>query len=229
MNCATKLALFWLVILIGVHRLSARETNAAIPYQILNEMFQPTTTINQTNLDVHIRFFSTNKTAHPSDIRLVIHSATKGIIPVTLDTNGQLVTFPADSELSHENPPVVANQPPRAMRYAIVCQIPPSDGLSFPYRRLANGVDEMNKAMKAQAGIVMSFLVPKVDTVIFFFPKNSAGTATVKIDAAAGRQEFTADKYGIVKLQLEKALLAENPLVTVSEKPEIITVPLPQQ
>jgi len=61
-----------------------------------------------------------------------------------------------------------------------------------------------------------------VQSVVFLFPKASAGRAKVEIVSAACRQEFTADKNGRIKLKLEKTLLAENPEIKMSEKPDHI-------
>lgn len=200
----------------------AADTNAAIPYKDLDEMFQPIATVDPAKLEIHVFVSSTNKAVRPSDISLTIHSASKGLIPVRLGTNGQVINFPLEKVLRRENPLVVANQPAGTIELWVTIQIPPSDELTFRYRRLADGVAEINKSIKAQAGLVLSLLAPKVQGVVFLFPKASAGKAKVEIQSAAGTKEYTAGKYGRIKLKLEKALLAENPEVRVSEKPEHI-------
>jgi len=158
---------------------------------------------------------------HPSDITLTIHSARKGMAPLRLGTNGQILEFPHDNELLRENPDVVANQPKGALQLWVFMQIPPPEGLTFRYNRLGDGVAEMNKAIHAQAGMVLSVIAPKIKGVIFF-PNAGAGKATVEIESAAGVKQYTADKAGRVKLRLEKALMTENPEIKVSEKPASI-------
>src|SRR4029077_17940350 len=89
----------------------AAETNAAIPYKDLDEMFQPIATVDPAKLQIHVFVSFTHKAVPPSDIRLTIHSPAKGLIPVQLGTNGQVINFPLEKDLRRENPPVVANQP----------------------------------------------------------------------------------------------------------------------
>jgi hypothetical protein len=200
----------------------ADDTNAVIPYETLDAMFQPVSEIDQTKLEVRMLVQSAKKTVHPSDITLTIHSASRGLIPVALGTNAQVLSFPHEKDLARENPPVIANQPKGTLRLVFVMQLPLPDGLTFRYNRLDDGVTEMNKAIRARAGWALSLLAPKTGGVVFLFPKTSAGKATVEIESTAGKKEFTADKDGCVRLKLEKSLLAENPEVTVSEKPEHI-------
>lgn len=200
----------------------AADTNAAIPYKTFYDMFQPIAVVDQTKLEIHAFVSSTNKAVRPPDIRLTIHSTAKGLIPVQLGTNGQVINFPLEKDLRRENPFVVANQPAGTIELWVTIQIPPSDDLTFRYSRLGDGIAEINKSIKAQAGMMLSLLAPKVEGVVFLFPKASAGKAKVEIASAAGRREYTADKDGVVKMKLEKPLLAENPEVKVSEKPEHI-------
>jgi hypothetical protein len=200
----------------------AADTNAVIPYKALDEIFQPITKVDPTRLEIHVFVSSSNKAVHPSDISLTIQSATKGMIPVLLGTNGQVLKFPVEKDLRRENPPVIVNQPKGTVRLGVAIQLPPSDELTFRYSRLGDGVAEINKSIKAQAGMVLSLLAPKVEGVVFLFPKAGAGKAKIEIASAAGKREYTADMHGQIKLKLEKALLAENPEVKVSEKPEHI-------
>ena len=197
----------------------AAETNAVIPYKTLDDMFQPISEIDATKLEIKVFVSLASKTVHPADITLTIQSAKKGMISIPIGTNGQIQKFPHEKELIRENPSIIANQPKGTLRLNVSMQLPPPDKLAFRYRRLGDGVVEVNKAIRAQAGLALSLIAPKAQGVIFFFPKTSAGKATVEIASAAGKKEYTADKDGRVKLRLEKPLLAENPEVKVSEKP----------
>jgi hypothetical protein len=199
----------------------AANTNAVIPYKTLDDMFQPIGEVDPTKLEIHVFVTSRNKAVHPSDISLTIQSAARGTFPVPLGTNGQILKFPHEKDLRRENPPVIANLPKGTLNLMITMQLPPSDELTFRYSRLGDGVAEINKAIKTQAGL-LSPLAPKVQGVAFLFPKAGAGKAQVEIASAAGRREYTADKNGLVKLKLEKTLLAENPEVKVSKKPQHI-------
>ena len=203
----------------AIQQSCAADTNAAIPYKTFYDIFQPITVVDQTKLEIHVFVSSTNKAVRPSDIRLTIHSTTEGLIPVQINTNGQVIKFPLEKDLRRENPIIVSNQPKGALRIWVAIQLPPSDELAFRYSRLGDGVAEINKSIRAQAGMVLSLLAPKVQGVVFLFPKAGAGKATVEIASASGKQNYTADKNGVIKLKLNQALLAENPEVILSEKP----------
>lgn len=204
------------------HTTDGSQTNAIIPYKTLEDMFEPLAGMDTNKLEVHIFISSTNKAVPRSDIRMTIQSAAKGSIPLLLNTNGRILHFPLGKELRSENPPIVVNQPKGTLRIWVAIQIPPSDDLTFPYRRLSDGLAEMNKMIRAQAGWALSWLAPKVETMVFLFPKSGANKATVEIESASGPQKLTADKNGVVKLKLDDALESENPQVKLSEKPEHI-------
>lgn len=199
----------------------AEETNAVLPYKMLDEQCQLVGGVDAAKLDVRVFISSNNKAVHPEDISLTIRSAIKGKIPVQLSTNGQVLNFPHEKELLRENPSIIANQPKGTLRLGLTMQLPQSDELTFRYNRLGDGVAEVNKAIKAQAGLLSSF-APKAEGVIFFFPQTSAGKAKVEVASASHKAEYTADEHGQVKLKLEKKLLAENPEVKISEKPQAI-------
>jgi hypothetical protein len=196
----------------------AATTNATIPYKTMEELCRMADGVDSTKLLVRVVVTATNRVVAPSDIRLTIQSASQGPIPVHLVTNGQVLNFPHQKELSRENPPIVANQPKGTLSVSISFQLALPDALTFRYARLADGVAETNKLIKEQAGL-MSFLAPKVRGVIFIFPETSAGKAKVTIAGASGHTEYVVDAKGQVRLKLEKSLVAKNPEVQLSEKP----------
>ncbi len=201
-----------------VQAIHATDTNAVIPYKDLSDMFQPMAEIDRSKLEVLAFVSSTNKAVHPSDITLTIRSA-RGMIPVTVNTNGEILKFPLDQDLLRENPPVLANQPKGSIQMVVTVQFPVPEGLTFRYRLLGDGAAEMNKAIRKQAGWVLSLLAPKVQGAVFRFPTTSARKATVEIAAASGAKKYVADAHGVVTLPLNPSLVSENPEVRVSEKP----------
>lgn len=197
-------------------------TNAVIPYKKVDAIFRPIAAINPAKLEVQVFVASTNKAVQAADIRMTIQSAAKGMIRLQVATNGQILNFPLQEELLRENPAIIVNQPKGTVHLNVSMQIPMPDGLNFPYQRLGDGVAEMNKTVKAEAGWALALLVPKVEGVAFYFPIADAGKAAVEIESAKGKQKYTADTNGVVKLKLDKGLLAENPEVKLSEKPRLI-------
>ena len=216
----------WLAALAVLHacftqRSCAAGANAVIPYKELDQLCQFADDVDPRKVEVRVTVGSTNQNVRPADISLVIQSATKGNIAVPLATNGMLVHFPHGKSLKEENPSIVSNQPKGSLRMLISVRFVMPDGLAFRYSRLADGVAEINRAIKARAGL-LSFVAPKARGVVFYFPSSSAGKAKVEIMAASGKKQYIADKDGQVALKLDKSLLSENPEVNLSEKPEAI-------
>lgn len=199
----------------------AAETNASIPYKGLNQMCEAADTVNSSNVILRVFISSTNKTVHPSDIKLTIQSKSKGAIPVQIGTNGLISNFPHDKALLKENPSVISNQPKGSLRTSVNMLFPIQDQPTFRYARIKDDADEINKLIKEQAGL-LSLIAPKVKGLYFHFPRESAGKAKIAIESASGRKEFVADKDGEIEIAVDKKLLAENPEVKVSEKPQWI-------
>ena len=195
-------------------------TNNTIPYKDMDEFCGVAAGVDQSKLLVRTFVSSTNKAVKSADITLTIQSS-KGAVPIQIGTNGQILNFPHQKELLRENPSVVVNQPKGSLNLVITIEIPLPDALVFHYAVLADAAAEINKLIKAKAGM-MSLLAPKAKGAIFIFPRESAGKAKVTITSATGQKEFIADKEGQVKLKLEKTLIAENPEVHLSEKPRVV-------
>jgi len=204
----------------GTPTTRAGNTNAVIPYKAMDDLCQIANSADQSKLTVQVFVASTNKAVRATDIVLTIQSSSQGEIPVQVRTNGQIVDFPHRKELVRENPSIIANQPKGTLNLFIRYEIP-LEGLRFRYARLGHAAAEANRMIKAQAGM-MSLLAPKVQGVLFGFPRNNSEKAKVTILTGAGRKEFMADKDGLVKFKLEESLLSENPEVQLSEKPEVV-------
>lgn len=211
----------------------SNEINATITYKMLDDASAFAGSFDQSKLVVQVLIKSRNKAVQSSDVQLTIQSAKKGPIAVHVGVDGQMIDFPHDEELRRENPPVVVNQPKGAMRMTIFMKgLPKLEGLTFRYDRLNDAVAELNNGV-AKANEIAKASYPeelpalsrfsrKIQSVLFFFPKSSARKARVEIASATGKREYVADASGHLRLTLEKALVAENPEVTLSENPQNI-------
>jgi hypothetical protein len=85
-------------------------------------------------------------------------------------------------------------------------------GTQLDYASLMGGVQQINAIIKAQAG-VLRFMLPTLVGITLRFPKESHATV------ALGATRVAADASGLVKLRLDKSLLAANVPVTLSEMP----------
>lgn len=211
-----RAGLLALLLFPGVHPAGAADL-ATIPYAKLDEIWQKTDAIDRKKLIVLAQFGSSNKAVKPSDIVLSIRSSS-GAIPIRLSPEGDVLDFPRTEALRKENPPIETNQPKGTLALGMSLGVVVPDSLTFRYARIAEGLAEGNKAVKAQAGM-LSLVAPSLKCVVFFFPPPGAGKATVEIAAAGGKKVLTADASGQVKLMLGSKITAENPEVRVSERP----------
>jgi len=210
------------------------QTTNGIPYKMLDDACQFAGSFDQTKLVVRVLITSKDKAVHPADIHLAIQSAVKGSIPVQLGMDGQVLNFPHDEVLRRENPRLVSDQPRGTLVLTVNDYLPMPKEYTFRYRLLGDAVAEANNgAAKANSMIKASYagrlplFTRTIQGVIFVFPKPGAKKAKVEIAAAAGRREYTADANGRIRLKVDKKLLAENPEVTVSERPQFV-VPDPE-
>jgi hypothetical protein len=216
---------FWWVILIAAQLaallpVSAADENAVIPYKEIDRLWAFVSAVNPTNLTARVSVTSTNPAVSPSEIKMIVQTAI-GPAMVAVSTDGEIRRFPHDPELLRQNPPVVSNQPRGSLRLTLTWRLPLADFLGFRYSRLQDGVAEVNKAIKAQAGL-MSAVSPQASGVIFVFPNASAGKAKVEIVSATDRKEYVADARGQVRLELDKARAAASVEVRLSEKAQLI-------
>lgn len=210
----------------------SNETNATISYKMLDDASALAGSFDQSKIVVQMVIKSKNKAVRPSHIQLTIQSARKGPIAVHLGANGQMIDFPHDEELRQEDPPVVVNRPKGTMNCTIFMGGVPKLGLKFRYNRLSDAIGELNNGMARASNIVKTSypeLLPAFDQfkreiqgVLFYFPKSRAGKASLEIASASGKREYVADANGQLKLTLDNAFVAENPEVTLSERPQNI-------
>ena len=198
---------------------TAAETNAVIPYSAVEKLLHVAEEANQTKLAVQVRI--TSAKVRSPDMHLMIQSRSSGAIPVKLGPAGEVVDFPRTEKLRREDPPILTDQPKGTLLVSLRSELPAPEALSFPYARLTDGLAEMKRITKAEAGM-LSALAPSPQTVVFVFPKSSAGKAKVEITSAKEPKEWVADTNGFVKFTVEKSLIKENPQVRLSEKVEHI-------
>src|SRR5262249_33537818 len=159
-----------------------------LSYRKLDDFFQMANGVNRSNLWLDMLVHSTNHTVHATNIVLTIRSAAQGNLPLAHDAHGRILDFPESKQLLREDPPIISNQPKGSLSLIITFQIPMTNWPAFRYACLGNGAAEMNKLIKAQAGWTMSWMAPKVDSVIFFFAPTNAGKAKVVIASSTGQK-----------------------------------------
>jgi hypothetical protein len=204
--------------------LSAASGNCAdalIPYAKLYPMFERGPRIQSPHVRPMFVVQTNDKAVNPRSITLTVQ-AKSGAIPLKIDPDGEIHGFPISTELLKENPPVVTNQAKGSMRIGGGMGITLPDSLTFTFAQLNGFLAEATAEMKKQAGMMLSFMVPSAKGLIFEF--STPRKQTVTIAYKAGPRVLTADSDGGIKLPMDKASLAENPTVTVSEKPLKVSI-----
>ena len=202
-------------------------------YKMADDAYQLLSGVDRSKLVVNISITSPDKTVHPSDIHMTIQSAVKGPIPITLSSNGLILNIPHDEALRRENPPI-EHDPKGRLNFTMYCYIPLPAGHIFSYSQLSDGMDEANKTVAKIDQLIGSsyahdvpsdikkMLKQNFQEVIFRFPRSSAGKATVEIMSTTGVRKYTADAQNQIKFKLEPALVAQDPEIKVSEKPQFV-------
>ncbi len=154
-----------------------------------------------------------NKAIKPSDVVLTVaHSAGKQALPITPD--GKLYLVPNAAWIK-EDAKIWTNLPKSekvSVGFGMDALLP--EGQQWRYAKLMGSVPQSNDLIKTHAGM-LSLVMPSIKSVVLKFPK----PAQVTIQGKDGVKLYSSDAKGQVRLTLDKALLQENPLMLVSERP----------
>jgi hypothetical protein len=164
-------------------------------------------------LKVYARFTPVNKAIAPGSLKLTVVHA-DGKFPLVLDELGRTVIVPNEKWIA-EDAKIWTNQPKgekASIGFDLVAVVPETP--QWNYASVMGSVPQANAAIDKVAG-ALSLFAPTMKVVIFKFRK----PAQLVVQAKGGEKRYATDAKHQIKLKLDKALLAENPLVTVSEQP----------
>lgn len=157
-----------------------------------------------------------NKAIKAQDVVLTVLAGEERIrIPVHADGSFDLVP----EERFIKSNPMVLTSMPVGEKSGFTFNARPllGEGLRFQYSGLMASVQQVNHLIKENAGM-MSFFMPKFVGIEFQFAK--AGQSEIQILSKAGVKKLTADAKGVLRLHMDEALLAENPAIVLSERPQ---------
>ncbi len=157
-----------------------------------------------------------NKSIKPQDVVLTVVAGEEKIrIPVRADGSFDLVP---DPRLVKSNPMVLTSMPAgEKSAFSFIARPLLGEGLRFNYANVMASVKQMNSLMKANSGL-MSFFMPKFIGIEFQFGKPAQ--QYVQILAKNGAKKIAVDAKGAVQLQIDESLIAENPAIVLSERPQ---------
>jgi hypothetical protein len=216
-----KFPRFLLAVLALVFSTASARCDSTFPYAKLYDVLQRGAKITSPNLRPIFVVASKDKAVKPSSITLIIQ-AKSGPITIKIDPDGEMRGFPLTAELLKENPPVLTNQAKGTLMIGGGMGLILPDSLTFTYAQLNDLLTQATAEIKKAAGMMLSFMVPKAKGVIFEF--SSARRPTVTIAYENGPKILQADSEGGITLPIDKTSLAENPTITLSEKPQKVSV-----
>lgn len=196
--------LAWVVILSlagGAAAGQGEEATGRLPYKAIAELFDAFAKVkSKDKLELDVRVVPAAN-AHPTKpIQLQLDSKS-GRMELVLAEGGALRDFPLTDALRKENPWILSNQPKGTLNLTAELRIKYPGELSAPVQYYREALEQLNRAIKAQAGL-LSVVAPTAKTVLFSF--DPAIKPVVKLRGKDGEQTFAGDDRGFVRLELGK-------------------------
>jgi hypothetical protein len=197
---------------------ASAEEREWIPYQKLVETiklgrFYALPAAQRDKVLVYALLKPVNKAISPADVKLaVVHAG--GRQPLPLDARGRTLIVPNAKWLA-DDAKIWTSLPQgekMSLGFDLGAVLPES--LQWDYASVMGSLPQANAAIGKLAG-ALSLFVPKMKSVIFKFGK----PAQMTIHANGGEKRYASDAQNQIRLKADDALLAENPAVTVSERP----------
>jgi hypothetical protein len=189
-----------------------------IPYQKLVETikldrFYALPAPQRDKVIVYTLLKPSNKAISPADVQLtVVHAG--GRQPLPLDGRGRSLIVPNAKWLA-EDAKIWTTLPKgekMSMSFDLAAVVPAS--LQWNYASVMGSLPQANAAIGKVAG-ALSMFVPKMKSVIFKFGQ----PAQMTVHAKGGEKRYASDAKNQIRLQGDPDLLAENPPVTLTERP----------
>jgi hypothetical protein len=210
-----------LAVLALVLSLTSANGDNSIPYAKLYDLFHRGAAINSPNVRPIFVVASKDSAVRPASITLTIQ-AKSGPIHIKIDPDGEIQGFPLTPALLSENPPVLTNQAKGTLMIGGSMGIVLPNSLTFTYQQLNDLVIQATTEMKKAAGFMLSFMVPKAKGLIFAF--SNAHRQTLTIAYKDHPKVLQSNSEGSIIMPIDKTSVAENPTVTLSEKPLKVSV-----
>jgi hypothetical protein len=217
------------LVLISLASRPAAAEDARLPYHEIYRIqkAQLALSLTHTNLVLVLQMRSTLPNVNYSNITASI-DAKSGKIPVRILAEG-IFSVPVQDDLLAEDPWILVNQPKGTMELSWHAGLAPSlarqvtnDIHYAPLMRAVRECDDVQEAMRQ-----FFPTAPRLTAVGLRLTFRSAAIgAAVIIHAKSGDRRLAADTLGEVIIPLDGDLLAEDPLMTMSESPvavEIVT------
>lgn len=164
-------------------------------------------------LDIYLTLKPSNAQLKTADMNLtVVHNGSRTALPINdkghlhLQPNAQWIA--GDAKITTTQP----KGEKISVAYNLDAVVP--DGTQWHYNKLMDSVDQGNAAIGKVAG-AFSLFAPSMKSVLLSFDK----PAQLTIQTRSGSRQLSSDAKHKIRLQPDKALLKENPLVLVTSRP----------
>jgi hypothetical protein len=195
-------------------------TPGTIPYRAVAEVFDGFAKVKEKDkLRIGVRIVPAKGHVPTTPLAVEIRSRT-GVLPLKLSPTGELVEFPLTPELRAENPKLASNQPKGTLNLRAELSIRYSGRPSEYAAWYLDALGQANAAVKGQVGL-MSFVVPKLETLVFEF--DPAARATVTLRTEAGEKSVPADAEGKARVRLGPEAAHRSARIVLSAEPRLIT------
>ncbi|HSH37847.1 MAG TPA: hypothetical protein VK993_03600 [Chthoniobacterales bacterium] len=206
-----------LALMLGAPPALRAEESGEVPYATVHKVVSRANQVKHPKIHAVVAVKSKDKTAKP--VTMVIQ-AKSGWINVSIAEDGEIRNFPISQELLKENPPVLSNQPKGSSQLVACIELVVPDTTTYSYRELTQLLDEANGQIRKQAGM-LSIMAPRAKALSSQFRGGGNETVTIKRNEP---QVLTADANGVVRLEIDKSVAAQDPQVVVSAKPAKVLV-----
>jgi hypothetical protein len=162
---------------------------------------------------LYARLKPVNKAIAAPDAKLVVVDGASRT-PLPLDAAGRMRLVPNQQWLA-DDAKIWTSLPAgekMSMSFDIGAVLPEAN--QWHYASVMGAIPQSNAGIGKVAGM-LSMFVPTMTSIIFKFDK----PAQMVIKAKDGERRYASDAKHRVRLKLDKDLLKENPLVTLSEQP----------
>ncbi len=204
---------------VGPLLVCGEETTGRIPYKAVAGLFDGFAKVKaKDKLEFEVRIVPGPKAKPTAPVQVELDSKS-GRRKLSLAENGALVDFPLTDALRKENPWILGNQPKGSLDLVAELRIQYPGTLTAPVQYYREALEQVNGAIKAQAGL-LAVVAPTVKAVLFSF--DPATKPVVKLRGKDGEQMFAGDEHGFVKLELGKLAKDASSVIVLPATPQKI-------
>ncbi|MES3023862.1 MAG: DUF2987 domain-containing protein [Pseudomonadota bacterium] len=213
-----KKAVLFTMLALSSQLASAAEDRAWVPYRklvdtVYLDKFSNVPPAQRDKVAMFLLVTPKNPAIKPGDVVITV-AHKDGKLPFKVAPGGRL-DIPYNAKWVADDARLLINQPPgEKMNVSFGLQALMPEGLEWKYASLMGSVAQSNALIKNAAGM-LSMFAPKTTSVKLKFAK----PAQLKLMAKGGATTLASDAKHRIELKPDEALMLENPMMVLSERP----------